>query len=402
MNISLDVKYNPILYKYFTIFSNTIFVWPILIPYMKSKGLDFFHIMLFYSSIEILTILLEVPTGIAADHFGYKKIINVGSFLKSLAFIFLMFYDMTNIFIFIISVFLFAISDSLLSGSTTAILYDSLIVLNKENEYKSIIRSTRSLTMYSLAIATLSSGFLFELNPYIPFILTILFLLLSFFVSIFYYNEKRDNIKKYNVFQFEYIKNNIPEFRSILPITFIIAIFTFFYSNMNFIAQEYMLALNVNPKYFGIVFFFSNIISAIVLKKGDMIENILKKNTKWLMCLYLSVCYIVLFISKNMLISLLTIPLMRISSATILPLLDVELNKSIRSSDRATILSMNNAIVGLILFVLDPFLGKLIDMYNIFNVLKILTIISILYSLYLYIVSFKNENVSENVNADIN
>ncbi len=174
-------------YKTFNIFYSLIFIWPIIVPFFKLKGLLFIDIMCFYSIISVITLILEVPTGYLSDYFGHKVVIFGGVLFKIISIFLLLFIE--SRFIFVCCALSFAIADSLLSGSISALLYESLLRSKKEDDYIKIIRSTRATSMTILALVSLVSSVLYELNPSLPIIATCVSMTISLFYVMSFINS---------------------------------------------------------------------------------------------------------------------------------------------------------------------------------------------------------------------
>lgn len=115
------------------------FFWlPVLYIYLTSiKGLNPAEAALLLSLQELLLIFLEIPTGVIADKVSRKFSIGLGYILTSLPFLFLPFTQNYTLMILIFAVK--ATGKALVSGADTSLLYDTLVDLNKTNEYKRII-----------------------------------------------------------------------------------------------------------------------------------------------------------------------------------------------------------------------------------------------------------------------
>ena len=62
---------------------------------------------------------------------------------------------------------------SLLSGTHTALLYDSLLSVARANEYRKNEGKRLALSLYAVATASIAGGFLYAINPRLPIYVTI-------------------------------------------------------------------------------------------------------------------------------------------------------------------------------------------------------------------------------------
>lgn len=115
---------NPFWLKAIGFSHNISIATPIVPLYFLAKGVPLSTLLfgqVFYSAVSILS---EVPTGILADKMGHRKSIFYGAivaFLVSLAYIFV-----PNVWGYFIGMSIAGVSEAFLSGSSEALLYDSL------------------------------------------------------------------------------------------------------------------------------------------------------------------------------------------------------------------------------------------------------------------------------------
>ena len=123
------------------------FIIPITILYYLAFGLNYFEIGLLESIFLLVTLLLEVPTGVLADKIGRKYTASVGFFLVACGT--MLIGAGGSFFIFALAQIIFGIGASLRSGADTALIYDSLIEANEAGLYNRI--EGRSFALFSIA-----------------------------------------------------------------------------------------------------------------------------------------------------------------------------------------------------------------------------------------------------------
>ena len=151
---------------------------PIWILYLVHQGYDLLEIGLLGAVFEIAKLIFEVPSGTFADRYGIKTSI-VGSFIFSvLTWAFFPFID--TFAICISAMILWALSDALISGS-----YETWITrLVDENKFGKVLMKNTQLMVIGIIVGSLSSGYLYTLNPYLPFVLVVgLYLTLLIWMS---------------------------------------------------------------------------------------------------------------------------------------------------------------------------------------------------------------------------
>src|SRR5579883_2135240 len=115
-------------------FSTAYFFIPILVPFLKGRGLSFTQILLLNSIYCVTLALLELPTGLFADWAG-RKVSLVAAGISMAAGCFL--YGAAHAFLsFSLAEVLLAIGMTLASGADSAYLYDLLANQGLAHEYR--------------------------------------------------------------------------------------------------------------------------------------------------------------------------------------------------------------------------------------------------------------------------
>ena len=120
-------------------------------------------------SIMIVTAVVgEVPTGAIADMLGKKKTIALAFFFGIIGNAVMGFAD--SFVILSVGVMIATIGGTLSSGTNEAMLYDSLLSIKKESTYEKVLANISSIRMLTLAITSVIGGFMYKVNPGLPFI----------------------------------------------------------------------------------------------------------------------------------------------------------------------------------------------------------------------------------------
>ncbi len=357
-------KKNILLYKYYFVFSGALFIYPIEILFFQYKGMSFVDIMIIESLISLIQLIMEIPSGILADKIGCKKAVIGGIVLEIVAFLVLIVsIEMLWTFFYAITL---AVGMSLISGADVAMLYESHVLIGEEDMYGNTIRDAGTMKMWVLAIVTIFSGILFEVNPIFPYIFSIVFLTIALLFACMF--------REVNLLNKDNNKVNWTETRKALLINkkiyWIISIailFNILFSDMNYLLQAYMKALDIRTSFFGAVFFVCNIISAVAFRMSEKIINTLREYTKLFMAIALGVVFSLAGIVHNYFI-LILLCLLRVCVATVMPLLNVTINENIDSGHRATFLSVYYASINAVMILIDPIVGKFLDYIGVFKV----------------------------------
>lgn len=140
---------------------------PVFIPYYRDQiGLTFNDFLIGEAVFAGVVVALEVPTGWLSDVWKRKYVLACAAVFWIASFALLLF---ARTFIeMIVAQCIVGIAVSLFSGTMSAMLYDSLIVLNRESEYSRLEGKRQGLGFYSIALAGIVGGFLYDLGPQVP------------------------------------------------------------------------------------------------------------------------------------------------------------------------------------------------------------------------------------------
>lgn len=130
------IKYrkNIKIYSGYRFFTNMLIIGPILVPFMLFKGLSYSQIMLLQSISAISVFLFEVPTGAIADKFSRKLSLAISGILCGIGL--LIYIIFKSFYIFAIAEIVFGMGMTFSSGADSAILYESLVKLDRKKEYQ--------------------------------------------------------------------------------------------------------------------------------------------------------------------------------------------------------------------------------------------------------------------------
>lgn len=154
------------------ILSSALFIVPVAVAFYQTRGASYGEFLMLQACLRIATICLELPTGYIADKWERKRIfllVYVAWMIGSLVILFAYgFWTLLAAQIF------FALSNALVSGTTTSYLYDYLE--SKDETGKAVLWEGRlgAAGFISEAISGLAGAWLFTLNENLPIIAMVL------------------------------------------------------------------------------------------------------------------------------------------------------------------------------------------------------------------------------------
>jgi MFS family permease len=141
----------------------------------------------------LIQVLGELPSGAMADLLGKRATIVIGFLIGSISFLLFPFAQTFTHFFWLAT--LVGISDSFLSGSVEALVYDSQKQDGLESQFSKVQATHSFWYQIGLACSTVMGGYLFVLNRSIPYVLYGLSLFFATILSFFYIEPKIDSAK---------------------------------------------------------------------------------------------------------------------------------------------------------------------------------------------------------------
>lgn len=157
------------------------------------KFTDYAGIGLIETVMIVTTSAGEIPTGAVADLLGKKKTLilaflfeTIGGFIMAFA---------QNFSQLIFSVFVMCIGGAMYSGTLDALVYDSLKQEKREIIYHKIVTNISTIILITIAIVSILGGFLYSLNPRLPFFANAITYVFGLIASLFLIEPAIDTVK---------------------------------------------------------------------------------------------------------------------------------------------------------------------------------------------------------------
>ncbi|MCQ2524450.1 MAG: MFS transporter [Lachnospiraceae bacterium] len=350
------MKKNRMVFGIYSVLKKSLPIWFVFLLFLLSKGLNYTEAVLLDSFSAFTAIAFEIPSGILADKMSRKKLIILGEVAIIANYVFLLFSH--SYMCFIIGALICGIGQACLSGTGEAMIYDEI---NDDVIYKSYMGQINKYGYFVIAIVTFSSSWLFELNPNLPMIISLVFETISVLILGIFFEEKRDNrdnefkgFKEELATQITIIKKYATKSR-ILFITGLSLIMLEIISNLNYTTQAYLPSLGLEVRYLGLVLVLFNIISAF----GAKVTEKIKLNE--VACFLIYVVLLLLVSLPYIWIVLAALCVSRYINGFIWTVISAETNKQIESTERATALSFVNLITDLLPMLIDPVIAMSYD-----------------------------------------
>jgi MFS family permease len=339
---------------------------PIIWLFYEENGLSITDLFVIQAIYSVTIALIEIPSGYVADVFGRKNSMIIGTFFGFLG---ILIYSLSFGFDgFLLAALCLGVGQSFISGSDTALMYDSLVEINRSDDFIKLEGRTISMGNLAEAIAFVIGGFLAEISLRTPFYYQVGIALVGFTVALLLSEPKvhrlQDgkskpwkNIKM--IIHYAMIENNI-----LRAYIFYSAIFGAATLTMAWFVQPYFKALGLEVVYFGLIGAGLNLAVAIPSFYAHVIER--KIRTKTLLSLLLLIivaCYFtVAYI--NSLWGLLLLLLFYLTRGVATPVLRDYMNRHIPSNMRATVMSIRSFLIRVLFASTSPIFGYVADLYS--------------------------------------
>ncbi|MDB5491924.1 MAG: major Facilitator Superfamily protein [Micavibrio sp.] len=172
-NVKSIADHNARLLNIFSVCQGLIFVLPVLLLYYRDKvGLGFQELMIGEAVFSTVILTCEVPTGWLADHWKRKYVLALAGVTGMIAYTLLL--TAHSFVATVVAQGAIGVGVSLVSGTLSAIHYDSLLMENRVDEYRRQEGRRHGLALLSVGFSSLLGGFLYGINHDLPLIGTIL------------------------------------------------------------------------------------------------------------------------------------------------------------------------------------------------------------------------------------
>ena len=330
---------------------------PIIILFFKENGLSLTEIMALQGAYSLTVALFEVPSGYLADLFGRKACIVFSTIFSFVGFLFFCFFS--GFYYFLVAQILVGFAGSLISGSDSALIYDTLLQTNNKDDYAKIEGRNYAIGNFSEATAGIFGGFLAVSSIYLPVYVQTAFIFLSIPIAFTLVEPEIKNItSSKNSLQsiFILVKSTLLEsskLRWLIVYSSAMGVATL---SMAWFSQPFFIAIDLPLVLFGIFWALLNFSSGISSYNSHYFSN--KFNYKSL--IYFSVIMSLSFFLLGFSIisyGLFFIFIIYFLRGIVTPILRNEINKITSSNIRATVLSVRSFIIRVSFAILAPVLG---------------------------------------------
>lgn len=247
--------HNARLLNLFALCHGAIFALPILLPYYQDKiGLGFKELMAGEALFAAIIICSEVPTGWLADHWKRKYCLALAG-LSNIAGFFLL--SQADTFVeTLIAQGSLGLSISLVSGTLSALHYDSLLAEGRIDEYRKQEGRRHGLGLLSIGLSSMLGGFLYKIHPELPILCTMVSALGMITMALLMIEPERFQVAGHKnpfVAMAQTLKYALHGHKEIAEIIFISAALFSATKMMMWAQQPYYLSIGLDERWFGVL-----------------------------------------------------------------------------------------------------------------------------------------------------
>lgn len=335
---------------------------PVFVLFLQDNGLTMREVFLLQATFSVSVLLMEVPSGYFSDRIGRKITMIAGSVLGFLG---ILMYSLAHDFWgFFFAEILGGIGASFISGTGLAILYDTLLELGEEDQYKSKVGKMIAMSSFSEASAGIIGGTLALISLRTPLYVeaAIVFLCIPLACTLIEPQKHKSQEPQKNMLQI--LKYAMIEHTEIKWLTITFALLMSSGITMFWFIQPYLQTVGLPLVFFGIFFailrFSTGIFSLVAEKTEKRLGR--KKSLILLLCLpplgYALVGWVQALWAGVFFF------VFQFVRGFAEPVLQDYVNRLVTSDMRATVLSINSLIGRFLFSVLGPLLGWINDLYS--------------------------------------
>jgi predicted MFS family arabinose efflux permease len=362
----LNQSYSANLTKLY-ILQGLAFAWfpiPTIVLFYEHYGLNIEQIVLLKTILSLSILVLEVPSGYLADLWGRKACLVVGSGVWVASW--LIYCVGTSFTEFAIAEILAGVAGSLISGANTALGYDTLIQLRREQHYQVWEGRLGAIAGISEAVCGIIGAAIASINLVYPFYLQT-FCLVIYFALALTLVEPKSHQAIAQTQKLNQLKDIIVDVCKRPKLRWLILLSSTF-SSASFLivwlSQDYLQQLNIPIQAFGWAWAIFHLGMSLASINSHHLQRLLGiKRAIFLLILILATSYICLGSISQVwgIVFILSIYLVRGFCS---PLILNAINQQIASSVRATVLSLNSLVFRVAFAVVAPLVGAIASRYN--------------------------------------
>lgn len=368
----------PLLYA-FSFLQMTLFPMAVITLFWKDHiGLSLSQILLLQSIFAVAMVVMEYPSGYISDRIGYRAALTCASVLGIIGW---GFYTVASSFQdVLIAEILLGISTSFISGTDSALLFESLKGTEEENAYGRYEGRSTGFGQTGEAAGALFAGLLYAKYPLLPFILQVVIWILALLLTRGLTEPQRERHHQVNHLKealasarYVFVENR--RLRVTVLLSIVLGLSSFY---PVWLIQPYMRDSGVSIASFGPIWAGANLIVALFAVFSHRVRELFKDRGMILFLVILVLAgYMGLGFSAGIW-GFLFYYLLTAMRGMKGPFLLHAAQSEIPSANRAGMLSLQSLSFRLLFAITGPFLGRYADTYGVGKSFQLLFVVFLL------------------------
>ena len=338
---------------------------PVLVLFYRENGLSLQYVFIVQAFFSVCLILFEVPSGYFADCLGRRQSMIIGTSCSAFGFaLYACAYSLPE---FLAAQFFIALGNSFISGSDSALLYDTLLQLEAKGKYQKIAGRLGSIGNFSEGIAGIAGGLLALISLRTPLYYQAALMFLAIPLAWSLVEPMRKMAKRgENSFAavikiVRYALHGHAEVKWLILYSSLVGTSTL---TIVWFVQPFLQTAELPISYFGVAWAGLQFIVGISATKAYRIEDLLGRTNAMVALILLSAASYLLLSQFQALWAGVFLAVLYLVRGINGPVLNDYINRCIESDIRATVLSVK-ALVGRLMFAaLGPAVGWISDTYS--------------------------------------
>lgn len=370
----------PLLYVYSVLVKRP--TMPIIIVYFLLFNLSYTEIGVLGAAMALLHLVTEVHGGAFADRYGKKTSLTLHTVF---GFLTMLFYFIGDSFSwFLIASIMYGIGGAFITGTKSSMLYDTLKSIKKEDQFKKYNGKVLLYSHLVNAAVLLVIPVLYTFNVKLPFLIGMLFFVSAFIVSLFFAEPfvlVRSGTMNSHIL--ETVKGIMKHPRTWSFVLLSAFFMSLLWSQTQF-NQPLLLISGLDIIYFGVIYALIRALAGL----GAMLSHKAEKYFSPTILVVISCAGVVAsFLCYSLLAGfalIAAILLLRVAEGFGRVVMEDELNKTIGSKNRTTVLSITNLVqqifIALFVFLLG-FFADIIGIQAAFGFAAVFVCVSFIFAL---------------------
>ncbi|MDD3370991.1 MAG: MFS transporter [Alphaproteobacteria bacterium] len=360
----MNADKNLRLIGYFAFVTNAFFFVPVALPfYIDRIGLGYQELLLGESAFAAACILFDIPTSWISDVWNRKSSLILGAVLIFLAEVILI--QAHNVWHMLAAQIVWGVGLSLLNGTIAALLYDTLLSVGRQKEYRKFEGKRLAMALYGIAFAGPIGGLVYPADNYLPLYLGLGLQFVGILLALLMDEPKRHKVldKKHPVKDILSTIAYVSRGHATLGVVILYAGALFCSTKILMWSQQpYFIAMNLPKQSFGFLMAIGWLIGGMSSQWSHLLDG---KVTIYRTMIIAWTLAIAVCIGAGLDVNFFGVCLLMFGGSClygmVAPRVNEVINRSVRSSRRATALSTQTLLTSALFIPVSSVVGWMSD-----------------------------------------